>query len=322
MLVIVAATSTKLITPLLPAAQHFTISFTKVVGSLLGISMTSSEDILYTNGFPLRIAGECTALNYILILTLAILFYTRHSLIYRLSGIAVATGILLVVNPIRLIVIGLLGPVSLDLTHFVHEYVWSVIFALLVFFIWKVWADRRFKITGDTIKSIALAAVICTFTLLVLYRFKDAYSQVLTILAAPLYKLLSMDSHASVVWDNLLFYRHGQDSLQVGIPMDITSYSVYIGIMTPRLWHNRKAIPQAIVGLLVLLLMNVLLVALLGAIGMSYGYDVSRSFIFICSIIFLAFPLVMYWHIFSRKAIDTDKSAIESQHSESVPLTS
>jgi exosortase/archaeosortase family protein len=299
LLVIAAAISSRLITPLLPPVQHFTIAFTKVVGSMLGMAMTSSDDILYTNGFPLRIAGECTALNYILILTLAILFYSRHSLLYRLSGIAVATVILVLLNAIRLIVLGLIGPISLDLTIFVHEYVWAVIFALLVFAIWKVWADRKFRLTGMTIRQIALTAAICTATFLLLYRFKDAYSRLLAAPASLLFKLFSANSRASVIWDQVLIYRQGEGSLQVGLSFEIITVAVYVGIISPCLWRNRKAVPHALIGLFALIVLNVVEIALLGVIGMNYGYEISQKFLLIGSGIFMTMPIAMYWMITS-----------------------
>ena len=294
LLVIAAAISSRLMTPLLPPAQHFTIAFTKVVGSMLGITMSSSDDILYTNGFPLRIAGECTALNYILILTLAILLYARHSLLYRLSGIAVATGILLIVNAIRLIVLGLIGPISLDLTLFVHEYVWAVVFALLVFAIWKVWADRKYRLTGRTIRRIALTAAICTATFLLLYRFKDEYSLLLAAPASLLFKLFSANSRASVIWDQILIYRQGEKSLQVGLSFEIITVAVYVGVISPLLWRNRKAVPHALAGLFAIILLNVVEVALLGVIGMNYGYEISQKFLLIGSGIIMTMPIVEY----------------------------
>lgn len=297
LLAIAAAISSWLITPLLQPLQHFTIAFTKVVGNMLGMSMTSSVDILYTNGFPLRIAGECTALNYILILTLAILFYARHSLLYRLSGILVATCILLLVNAIRLIVIGLLGPISLDLTRFVHEYVWVVLFALLVFALWKVWADKKLQISGKTIKQLGLSAVICTAAFLMLDRFKETYCNVLAILATPLYKLFSSHSQASVAWDSVITYRQGLDTLQVGLSLDIITLAIYVGALLPCLWHNRKAVPYAFIGLAALITSYVVGIALLGVIGMNYGYAISQTFVFTGSAIFMSFPLVMYWMI-------------------------
>ncbi|MDR3579645.1 MAG: archaeosortase/exosortase family protein [Oryzomonas sp.] len=294
LLIIAAVISSRLITPLLPPVQHFTIAFTKVVGSILGMTMTSSDDILYTNGFPLRIAGECTALNYILILALAILLYARHSLLYRLSGIAAATGILLIVNAIRLIVLGLIGPISLDLTLFVHEYVWAVIFALLVFSIWIVWADREFRLTGKTIRQSALTAAICTVTFFLLYRFKESYSRLLAVQASLFFKLFSANSMASVIWDHALFYRQGEGSLQVGLSFEIITIAVYVGVMSPFLWRNRKSIPHALVGLFAIIFLNVVEVALLGVIGMNYGYEISKKFLFIGSGIFVMMPIAMH----------------------------
>ena len=68
--------------------------------------MTSNADIITVNGFAMRIIAECTAFNYIIILALAILLYTRHTMKYRLTGIAIATLSLLVANAVRLIVTG------------------------------------------------------------------------------------------------------------------------------------------------------------------------------------------------------------------------
>jgi len=297
LLVIIAAISSWLIAPLLPPLQRFTIIFTKAVGSMLGMTISSSDDIIRINGFPLRIAGECTALNYILILTLAILLYARHSLLYRVSGIAVATVILLIANAIRIISIGLLGPISFNLAQFAHQYVWVSLFALLVFTIWKVWCDKKFRMSGESIKQLALSAVICTTAFLILDRFKETYCHVLAIMATPLYKLFSAQSQVSVTWDSVLIYRQGQDTLQVGLPIDIITLAIYVGALSPCLWHNRKAVPYMLIGLAALITSYVVGIALLGVIGMNYGYAISQTFVFTGSVIFMSFPLVMYWMI-------------------------
>jgi exosortase/archaeosortase family protein len=225
------------------------------------------------------------------------MFYTRHSLLYRLRGIAVAIGILLLVNAIRLIVIGLLGPISLDLTHFVHEYVWVALFPLLVFTIWKVWADKKLQISSETLKRLALSGAICTVTFLILDRFKETYCHVLAILATPLYKLFSAHSQASVAWDSVITYREGQDTLQVGLPLDIITLAIYVGALSPCLWHNRKAVPYVLIGLAVLITSYVAEIALLGVIGMNYGYAISQTFVFTGGVIFMSFPLMIYWMI-------------------------
>ena len=297
LLVIVAVNISWLIMPLLPPLQHFTIDFTKAVGSMLGMTMDSSDDIIRINGFPIRIAEGCTALNYILILTIAILLYARHSLLYRLSGIAVATVILLIANVIRIISIGLLGPISFNLANFVHEYVWVALFALLVFTIWKVWADKKLQISAETLKRLALSGVICTVTFLMLDRFKETYCHVLAILATPLYKLFSAHSQASVAWDSVLIYRQGQDTLQAGLALDIITLAIYVGALSPCLWHNRKAVPYVFMGLAALITSYVVGIALLGVIGMNYGYAISQTFVFTGSVMFMSFPLVMYWMI-------------------------
>ena len=280
---------------------QFTITVTKALGSLLGFAMASDADILTVNGFAMRIVGDCTALNYISILALAILLYTRHSLMYRLAGVAVATLVVILANVVRLIITGLTGSVSLEAFRFVHEYLFVGLFALLVFAIWKVWADGRISFTKTTVTHGALVTISCTCVFLLLSVFKDLHGRLLAALATPLFKLLLGGSEATLVWDGKLQFTQGTATIRLGLFFEMANIAVYISLMLPYLWRHRKEIPFALLGLLVQVLLYAEFIAIMGMIAMNHGKASAELFQIIGSSIFLALPMALYWMVTSMK---------------------
>jgi exosortase/archaeosortase family protein len=274
-----------------------TIPSTMALGSLLGLAMTSNADILTVNGFAMQIIDQCTALNYIIILTLAILLYTHHSFKYRLAGVAVATFSLLIANAIRLIFTGMAGAASPKVFFFVHEYFWVALFALLVFGIWKVWADKGLNLTRQTARQVGLIAISCTGVYLLLIAFRDEYCRLLATLATPLFKMLLGDSQASLVWDGSLRYTLGGVSVRMGLFFEMANIAVYVGLMLPYLWHNRKGIPLALLGLVALIVLYAEFIGIMGINALRHGIAVAEFFHFIGSGVFLALPMALYWMV-------------------------
>jgi exosortase/archaeosortase family protein len=278
-------------------SRNLTIILTTSLGSLLGLSMTSNADIITVNGFAMTIINQCTAFNYIIILALAILLYTRHTLKYRLAGVVIATLILLIANAVRLIVTGMVGTVSLEAFHFVHEYLWVALFALLVFGIWKVWADGGLKLNRQALRHAGVVAVSCTAVFLLLLAFKQLHCRLLASLASPMFRLLLGDSHASLIWDGSLQFTQGVTKVRMGLFFEMANVAVYVGIMLPYLWRNRKAIPIALLGLVVLVVMYAEFIAIMGVNAINDGKATAELFQFIGSSIFLSLPMALYWMV-------------------------
>lgn len=287
-------------TPLFRPARRLTIAITTALGNLLGLVITSTGDIITVNGFDMQVVDQCTSLNYMVILALAMLLYTRHPLSYRVQGVAVATGILLIVNALRLITLGLAGPVSMKLFSTLHENVWVALFAPLVFIIWKLWADRSITISKEKIKPFALAAGGFLAAIFLLTRFNDGYCRLLALLATPIFKLMLGNTSSAVAWNGAFTYNHGHDSLQAGLYFDEYTLPLFIGLMLPHVWRNRKALQPALLGLAALLAISGSGVALLGVIGMVSDYATAQTFMYISSGISLALPLAFYWLITGR----------------------
>jgi exosortase/archaeosortase family protein len=286
-------------------ARTVTIPSTMALGSFMGLSMTSNADILMVNGFAMKIINQCTALNYIIILTLAILLYTRHTLKYRLAGVVIATLCVLFANSVRLIVTGMTGTVSLKAFNFVHEYLWVALFALLVCGIWKVWADRGLNLTWQTARHVGMIAISCTGVFLLLTAFRDEHCYLLALLASPLFKLLLGDSQALLIYDDsLIRYIQGGTTVHMGLFFAIANIAVYVGLMLPYLWRNRKAIPIAVFGLVALIVLYAEFIGIMGVSALRYGKAFAGCFQLIGSGVFLAMPMALYWMVASPQGKD------------------
>ena len=284
-----------------------TITVSTVMGELLGLSMTSNAYILTVNGFAMRIINQCTALNYILVLALAILLYTRHTLAYRLTGIAIATPLLLIANAVRLIVTGIAGAVSPAAFHFVHEYLWVALFALLVFAIWKVWADGQIIFTQKTVVQAVVIAVSCTGVFLLLIAFREMHCRLLAALASPLFKLLVGDPQATLIWDGNLHFTQGATNIRMGLFFEMANIAVYVGLMLPYLWRTRKEIPFALLVLVCQVIMYAEFIAILGARAINNGQASAELFKFVGSSMFLCLPMALYWMVTSIHRKNTAK---------------
>ena len=81
----------------------------------------------------------------------------------------------------------------------------------------------------------------------------------------------------------------------MGLFFEMANLAVYVGIMLPYLWRNRKAIPTALVGLVVLVVMYAEFIAMMGVKAINDGKVTAELFQFIGSSMFLALPMALYW---------------------------
>lgn len=276
--------------------RDLTVANTKALGALLGLSMGGSGDIISVNGFEMMIIFECTALHYVLILCLAILLYTGHSIGYRLFGAALATLLVLAANALRLLVTGLIGSASLEAFRFVHEYLWVALFALLVFGIWKVWADGRLRLSGCQARQAGVVLLACSAAFLVLYACKEAQCRLLAALASPLLRLFLADAQASVVWNGHLQFNQGGVTAQAGNFFEIANFAVYLGLVVPKLRQGWRMACAALFGMVLLLAVYAEFIAFLGVHSLKQsGY--AALYQGTGSGVLLAVPIALYWMV-------------------------
>jgi exosortase/archaeosortase family protein len=270
-----------------------TMLVTRAVGGLFDLTVTSKADILTVNGFAMRIIRQCTAIDYVVILSSAMLIYTRHSLSYRLLGLAVAVPAIILVNACRLIISGVVGTVSRRAFDFSHDYFWVIAFALIVFAIWTLWVNGRFSISRQAAWRVGQVAVASLAAYALLLIFHDAYGDLMAKASSLCYRLLDHDPLAAIErqGDAMFFNRAG-----VSFHVNQVNVAIYVGLMAPLQKKGAwETLALTILGLLCIMLLSVIFIALGCRFAAASGPGALNGFLGIGSIVHLALPMTVYW---------------------------
>ncbi len=133
--------------------HHFFVKFT--LGSALGFGKllfipinSSSFPYITVSGHTMELVMECTAYNfYIFVIYLSLLSPVKWK--QRIITLLIFLGAVFIVNNMRFITMGYIGKHSPHLFHYIHDYLWNILFGFMVFLIWA-W---RYKNTWDVVKD-------------------------------------------------------------------------------------------------------------------------------------------------------------------------
>jgi len=134
--------------------QHFFVKFTLGsaldFGKLLFIPISSSSfPYITVRGYSMELIMECTAYNfYIFVIYLSLLSPVKWK--QRIITLLIFLGAVFVVNNMRFITMGYIGKHSPHLFHYIHDYLWNILFGFMVFLIWA-W---RYKNTWGDVKNL------------------------------------------------------------------------------------------------------------------------------------------------------------------------
>lgn len=296
------------LTAFLPAAffnfwRRLVMSIAVMMGGLVGLSVTSQADILTVNGFAMRVIDECTALNYVIILSTAILLYTRHSIRYRLIGVLVVIPVIVLANAFRLVITGVSGTISRRMFDLVHEYIWVALFALLIFGLWKVWADRSFHLNREVAWRVAAIIVGCSSTYALILVIMPIYGPTLARLSSLVLKVLTWESNATIFWaGSKMECSHAGASYQVPFVLEYFNIAVFAGLVLPlQSKGDWKTLASTFIGLIGAILLNAALIATTIHTMMAHGQKSLPAFFFIENGLLLAAPFALWWIVASSE---------------------
>lgn len=107
----------------------------------IGIGVTQSgTQILFRRG-GLEIISECSAIYVLILFTAGVLAFPA-SWRARAWGLGLGIPCLVGVNVLRLVTLGLLLEYRASLLPLFHEYLWQVLFILVVAVVYFVWIER------------------------------------------------------------------------------------------------------------------------------------------------------------------------------------
>ena len=124
---------------------NFTLDSSLLFGKILFIPVEShGYPNITVSDYPMSVVMECTAYNfYIFVIYLSLL--SPVSWKQRMYTLLIFLGAVFVVNNMRFITVGYIGKYSEVMFHYVHDYLWNILFGFMVFLIWA-W---RYKDTLD-----------------------------------------------------------------------------------------------------------------------------------------------------------------------------
>lgn len=274
--------------------RNITISTTSVLCHLFGIPVTTAGDIMTVNGFAMRIITQCTALHYIIIISAAILLYTRHTIQYRAMGLIASTLLIIAANALRLVVTGVVGSVSLRAFHVVHDYLWVAAFSLLILGIWIVWAEQKLIISGKSMRRCTITVASCTTVYGLLYLAMPLYGRLMATVASPLFKFLVGASQAGITFtgDNMQF-SYLQGNFTANFSTDILVVALYLGLVISAGSYGKADITRGGIGLLIILCINVMAIAGGGAFAVVSGKEIAVVFLWVAHGLLL--QMTLWW---------------------------
>jgi len=115
---------------------NFTLNTALMFGKVLFIPMESNTyPFITVDGYTMQIVMECTAYNfYVFVFYLSLLSPVNWK--QRLITLAIFIGAVFIVNNLRFITLGYIGNNFGNLFHFIHDYLWNILFGFMVFLIW------------------------------------------------------------------------------------------------------------------------------------------------------------------------------------------
>ncbi len=124
----------------------FTLDSSLLFGKVLFIPVESHFfPNITVSGYTMTVVMECTAYNfYIFIIYLSLLSPVKWK--QRLITLFIFLAAVFIVNNLRFVTMGYIGIYSESLFHYVHDYLWNILFGFMVFLIWA-W---RYKTTWET----------------------------------------------------------------------------------------------------------------------------------------------------------------------------
>lgn len=282
---------------LLDAWRTLVMSVASMMGNFVGIGVSATGNILTVNGFAMMIIHECTALNYAIILSTAILLYTRHTIQYRIAGVLIAIPIIVLMNAVRLVVSGFLGAISRRAFDIIHDYVWVALFALCIFALWKLWVDRSFRPSPESVHKALVILIGSTVAFSLLFAMMPVYGPSLAYLSSLPLKVFLNDKDAAIHLTDSNLQCIFQGVLYLApFNVEFLNIAVFAGLALPlQKKDDWQTLSLTLFSFIVVLMINAVLIATMMNSVITHGEASLPDFVFIEKGLLLALPFGLWW---------------------------
>ena len=107
-----------------------------------------SDQIIAVSDYRMNIIYECTAYNFY-VFVIPLILFSKWPMKNKLINLLIFLGSIIIANVFRFIVMGYIGQWYPEFFHSLHDYIWNIIFGLLIFLLWilmerKVRTSQKF----------------------------------------------------------------------------------------------------------------------------------------------------------------------------------
>lgn len=121
---------------------RFTLDSALAFGRLLFLPIESKYfPGITVNGFDMQIIMECTAYNFYIFVFFLSLF-SPVPWLQRLLTLFIFLAAIFLINNLRFITMGYIGNHNAALFHSIHDYLWNILFGLMVYILW-IWRYHK-----------------------------------------------------------------------------------------------------------------------------------------------------------------------------------
>lgn len=219
-------------------------SFFQIPASSAGTNLTFYD-------FTMEIIFECTGIHYVGIFAAGVLAYPGRGPSRKMLGLLTGIALIVLLNVLRLGLLGMVGHFSPDLFSFLHLYLWHALFTLFVLLLWQLWVkgNIRFSRLPKRESWIALAAAFLSFW--IVWANLEHYLAFLAFLADVLFPFMGwiMPMPDAVVVDrDMIGFVSGEYVIYSKTGLYTLNSAVFValaaaGTLSPpfRLWLKRAA---------------------------------------------------------------------------------
>lgn len=126
----------------------FVVDSTVIIGNILFLPVESSgSPLINVADYNMKVIFECTAYNFYLF-AIALVVFGKWSLKDKLINFVIFVVSIFFLNAFRFIIMGYVGKFFPTIFHQVHDYVWTIVFGLVVFILY-IWRNDKSLLEND-----------------------------------------------------------------------------------------------------------------------------------------------------------------------------
>lgn len=280
--------------------EAVTTQLTLFISSVFGISASYKDTLLTVDGFRMSFIGECTAIHFILIFSLAVLFTPNQSPIHRIIGVTSGIPAIIFVNSARLVLLGIVGSRTTRPTFdIIHDFIFQILMAILVLVMWLFWSEHKVANT-KRINFCVAAILFSVFYLFLASVAADTYLYVMVSATNMVFSGIGLVDSVAVFIDGKFSYLIKWTFHSISYRQDIISLVLLLGLFSASIWQARAKnisilVKWAAIGTIILMFLQLTECV---AVGVLLGRGISTAtvveYLFYLRFLFIGLPIVMW----------------------------